>query len=167
MGRRSNLSEELIGAAREVAKKTKDAGELRKAMSVVLSGMLGISLTRVGELIGRSRATVARFHGQFRAWLSGVEPTEKKWGGRRRAYLSYEEEELFLSGFFEAAARGGILVVGQVREALEEKLGHKVAETTVYRMLERHGWRKVVPRRRHPKANETAQEEFKKNFKKK
>ncbi|MDQ1286137.1 MAG: hypothetical protein QG663_1563 [Thermodesulfobacteriota bacterium] len=37
MGRRPDLSAELVDAAREVAKKTKDARELRQAMSVVLS----------------------------------------------------------------------------------------------------------------------------------
>jgi hypothetical protein len=30
-------------------------------------------------------------------------------------------------------------------------------------MLARHGWRKIVPRPKHPKADTDAQEEFKKN----
>ena len=156
-----------MDAAREVARKTRDADELRRAMSVVLSGVMGLTLPRVGEMIGRSRATVARFHAEFRVWLSGRQDKEKNWGGRRRAYLTFEEEKEFLSGFFEAASRGGILVVSEVRTALEKKLGQKVAETTVYRMMARHGWRKIVPRRRHPKANESAQEGFKKNSREK
>ena len=156
-----------MDAAREVARKTRNADELRRAMSVVLSGVMGLTLPRVGEMIGRSRATVARFHAEFRAGLSGRQDKEKNWGGRRRAYLTFEEEKEFLSGFFEVASRGGILVVSEVRTALEKRLGHKVAETTVYRMLERHGWRKIVPRRRHPKANKSAQEGFKKNSKEK
>jgi transposase len=167
MGRRSGLSVEMVEAARDVARNTRDAGELRRAMSVVLSGVMGLTLPRVGGLIGRSRATVARLHAEFRAWLSGRQDKEKSWGGRRRAYLTFEEEKKFLSGFFEVASRGGILVVNEVRTALEERLGHKVAETTVYRMLERHGWRKIVPRRRHPKANKSDQESFKKNSKEK
>jgi len=165
MRRRPDLSVEMVEAAREVARKTRDAGELRRAMSVVLSGVVGFTLPHVGDLIGRSRATVARFHAEFKSWLSGRQEKERKWGGRRRAYLTFEEEKEFLSGFFEVASRGGILVVSEVRTALEEKLGHKVAETTVYRLLERHGWRKIVPRRRHPKANKSAQEGFKKNSK--
>ncbi len=167
MGRRSDLSSEVVEAARGVVSKTKDAGELRKAMSVVLSGGLGLTLPQVGELMGRSRATVARFRAQFKNWFSSRRVEEREWGGRRRAYLTLEEEKAFLARFFEAAARGGILVVSEVWSALEEKLGHKVAETTVYRMLARHGRRKVVPRPRHPKAKESAQKEFKKNLKKK
>ena len=167
MGRRADISAEMVEAARETVKKTRDAGQLRKAMSVVLVGAMGLTLPRVGELIGRSRATVARFHEEFKAWMSGGQDKEKNWGGRRRAYLTFEEEKEFLSGFFEVASRGGILVVQEVRSALEKRLGHKVAETTVYRMLERHGWRKIVPRRRHPKANKSEQKEFKKNSKEK
>ena len=167
MGRRADISAEMVEAARDTVRKTRDAGQLRKAMSVVLVGAMGLTLPRVGELIERSRATVARFHEEFKAWMSGGQDKEKNWGGRRRAYLTFEEEKEFLSGFFEVASRGGILVVQEVRSALEKRLGHKVAETTVYRMLERHGWRKIVPRRRHPKANKSEQEEFKKNSKEK
>ena len=167
MGRRPDISAEMVEAAREAVRNTRDVGELRRAMSVVLSGVMGLTLPRVGEVIGRSRATVARLRAEFRGWLSGRPYRGKNWGGRRRTYLTFEEEKEFLSGFFEIASRGGILVVNEVRSALEKRLRHKVAETTVYRMLERHGWRKIVPRRRHPKANKSEQEGFKKNSKEK
>ena len=167
MGRRPDISAEMVEAAREAVRNTRDVGELRRAMSVILSRVMGLTLPPVGEVIGRSRATVARLHAEFRGWLSGRPYREKNWGGRRRPYLTFEEEKEFLSGFFEIASRGGILVVNEVRSALEKRLGHKVAETTVYRMLERHGWRKIVPRRRHPKANKSEQEGFKKNSKEK
>ena len=167
MGRRPDFSAEMVDAARDVAKKTRDARELRQAISVVLSGVMGMTLPRVGDLIGRSRASVACYQSEFRSWFRGRQVKERKWGGRRRAYLTFEEEKEFLSGFFEVASRGGILVVSEVSTAFEKKLGHKVAETTVYRMLARHGWRKIVPRRRHPKADESAQEGFKKNSKQK
>lgn len=37
-----------------------------------------------------------------------------------------------------------------------------MASPTVYRMLDRHGWRKVIPRLRHPKADMQTQDAFKK-----
>jgi transposase len=123
---------------------------------------MGMTLLRVGELIGRSRAPVARFQSEFSAWFFGRQDKERKCGGQRRAYLTFEDEKEFWSGFFEDASRCGILVVRAIRTALEKKLGHKVVETTVYRMLARHGWRKILPRRRHSKANEAAQKGFKK-----
>jgi hypothetical protein len=41
---------------------------------------------------------------------------------------------------------------------------HPVHISTIYRLLDRHGWRKLVPRPRHPKANEREQAIFKKTF---
>ena len=46
--------------------------------------------------------------------------------------------------------------------ALAQKLGHPVAASVVYRMLARHGWRKVAPDTRHPKSDPQVQEEWKK-----
>lgn len=164
MGRKTDLPAEVVDAAREVMKSTKDAEELRRALSVVLSGALGLTLPAVAGLMGRSRATVVRLRKQFKDWYFGYE-VRKKWGGRRREYLTPEGEQDFLAGFFDDASRGGVLVVSEVKKSLEEKLGHDVAETTVYRMLARHGWRKIVPRRRHPKNSKPVQEDFKKNSK--
>ena len=39
---------------------------------------------------------------------------------------------------------------------------HPVAASVVYRMLARHGWRKVAPDTRHPKSDPLVQEEWKK-----
>ncbi|HEY6406604.1 MAG TPA: winged helix-turn-helix domain-containing protein, partial [Ktedonobacteraceae bacterium] len=43
-------------------------------------------------------------------------------------------------------------------------VGHEVAESTIYRLLGRHGWRKLMPRPTHPKASKEAQEQFKKTL---
>jgi transposase len=58
--------------------------------------------------------------------------------------------------------KGGILEASRVKAAYEQVLGRKVPKSTIYRMLARHGWRKVVPRPRHPKSDASAQAEFKK-----
>ena len=47
-------------------------------------------------------------------------------------------------------------------QAYQERTDKAVARSTVYRLLERHGWRKIVPRPRHPKADVAAQAAFKK-----
>jgi transposase len=47
---------------------------------------------------------------------------------------------------------------------LAEKLGQPVKASVVYRLLARHGWRKVAPDTRHPKSDPEAQAEWKKNF---
>jgi hypothetical protein len=40
----------------------------------------------------------------------------------------------------------------------------RVDETTIYRLLKRHEWRKLVPRPFHPKADKEKQELFQQNF---
>lgn len=84
-------------------------------------------------------------------------------GGRRREYMSVEEEKEFLRSFFEQASTGQIATAMQIKKAWEERLGHSVHKTTVYRLLKRHNWRKVVPRPFHKQGNSAEQEEFKKN----
>jgi transposase len=84
-------------------------------------------------------------------------------GNRGRAYLSLEEEAEFLKPFFERAAIGRIATAREIRKALEKRLGCSTHITSVYRLLKRHGWRKLVPRPVHAEAREERQAEFKKN----
>jgi len=61
-------------------------------------------------------------------------------------------------------ADGAVLVIPGLKSALEARLGRAVAWSTVYRMLARHGWRKLAPDTRHPDGDPAAGEEWKKNF---
>ena len=88
-------------------------------------------------------------------------------GGRRRSYLSLEQEAAFLEPFKQKALTGQIATTGEIKMALEKRLGHKVHKSTVYRLLKRQGWRKVVPRPFHVQAKKEEQEAFKKNSMKK
>ena len=86
-------------------------------------------------------------------------------GGRRHEYLSVQEEKEFLAPFFAQAESGEIATVAQIQHAFEARVGHEVDESTIYRLLARHGWRKLMPRPRHPQADLQAQAQFKKNLK--
>jgi len=90
-------------------------------------------------------------------------PKESK---RRRCYLSREQEAQFLGSFIERSRTGQIAVASQIKEALEERLGHDVHHSTIYRMLGRNGWRKVVPRPVHVQSKQQVQEDFKKTSRK-
>jgi transposase len=79
------------------------------------------------------------------------------------AYQSPEEEKAFLDSFKAEAQRGGILEVSKIHAKLEEHLSHKVHRSAVYKLLHRHGWRKLAPRKRHSKSDPAAQEAWKKN----
>ena len=93
----------------------------------------------------------------------GVAAVETKGkGGRKRYYLTVEQERQFLEPFFLQAKTGEIATAAEIHRAFEEHITHKVDGSTIYRLLQRHGWRKIVPRPRHPQAQQEVQEDFKK-----
>lgn len=76
--------------------------------------------------------------------------------------MKLEEEEAFLATWRVKAEKGELVVVTPLQGALEQKLGRKVKASVVYRLLDRHHWRKVAPDTRHPKADPVVQDEWKK-----
>lgn len=81
---------------------------------------------------------------------------------RGRAHLKLEEERALLKELDERAAKGELVSAAPLRAALEKRAGAKVHPSSAHRLLARHGWRKLVPRPRHPKADAQAQEAHKK-----
>ena len=72
------------------------------------------------------------------------------YGGNRRN-MSVEEESALLEPFREKAAKGQVIVVNEIKAVYEKAVGHSIGGTQIYYVLRRHGWRKVMPRSRHPK----------------
>jgi len=88
--------------------------------------------------------------------------SEKHYLGNHRN-MSVEEEALFLEQFREMAEQGHMLDIHKIRDAYEKEVGHRISCAQVYRVLYQHGWRKVMPRSKHPKkANEEVIETSKK-----
>ena len=77
--------------------------------------------------------------------------------------MTLEEERTFLEPWVKLASAGSLRVVSPWRAALAERVGHPVKASVIYRLLARHGGRKVAPDTRHPKGNPAAQEAWKKN----
>ena len=78
----------------------------------------------------------------------------KEYKGNHRN-MTYEEEEKFLSQFYEKAKQGQIVEVSEIEKAYAEKTNFETkSHGQIYDMLKRHCWRKVMLRSRHPqKAN--------------
>ncbi len=143
-------------------RKSKTKAEFQRVQSVWLRASLNLEDDQIAIAVGLSCNSVRCFHSRFR--LHGVEALIGVGrGGRRRQNLSIEQEDEVLRPFLEEAGTGGILVVAPIKIAYEQAVGHEVPRSTIYRLLARHGWRKLVPRPRHPKAKSGEQEEFKKN----
>ncbi len=163
MPKKAKVSNEVIESAMEAVQKAKTSDELRMAQSVVVPALLDVPDHVTSQIVGRSRVTVVRLRKQFAALKES--PTRKR-GGRRYGYMTIEQERQFLSHFLDQASDGGILVVSEIQRAFESLVGRRVAKTTIYRLLDRHDWRTIIPRPRHPNSNTEAREGFKKTPKK-
>ena len=133
----------------------------QRVMAVWLRAKCNMNARAVADAIGWSIHSVhqiqSRYFNKGRIIFDG--PGRD---GRRNENLSFRQESKLLAPFLRTAEKGGILIVSEIRKAYEQKVGKRVPPSTVYRMLTRHGWRKIVPRPSHPKADIELQEAFKK-----
>jgi transposase len=128
---------------------------------VWLRAALGFRAAQIAIALGWQVGSVRQVHsGYLRQGEAALR--SKPLGGRHRQNLTIEQEKELLFPFPEQAETGGVLVVAPVQAAYEAAVGRPVHHSVVYRALPRQGWRKVVPRPKHPKANEEAREAFKK-----
>src|SRR5437773_4677111 len=134
----------------------------RAAQAVLLPALASATLEQTAAILGVGRATVPRLQQRLRQWVR-PRATRPRWGGRRKALMSAEQEAEFLTPWAEQAREAGLLVLSPIRAALAQRLGRSVAASVVWRLLARHGWRKVAPDTRHPKSDPAAQEAWKKN----
>jgi len=149
--------------AQEMILRAETVDELRQAQAVVLPLAHGLSLEQTAQVIGRSVEWTCRLRNRFLAGETVGDGQRQRPGGRRRQNLSIEGEYAILAPFLERARSGGILVVPQIKAELERALGRRMALSSVYNLLHRHGWRKLAPDKRHPQSDPVAQEAWKKN----
>jgi transposase len=144
MAARTDDSRETVLRARNLLKRAQTAAELRAAQAVLFVSDYGLSLQQTAAMLGCSPPTV----GRLRRWLDSNpqngQSMHEKWGGRRRQNLSPEEEKRFLGRFQEQARNGEAITVKAIRQAYETRLGRIVPDSTIYRLLQRHGWHKVT-----------------------
>jgi transposase len=137
--------------------------ELRQAQAVLLPLQYGLSLEHTAQVIGVSKGWACQLRRRFMSGRMVGAADAPKPGGRKRENMSPEQEREFLAPFIEQAKTGGVLVVGEIKAALDKRLGRTVALASAYNLLHRHNWRKLVPDKRHPKSDPLAQEAWKKN----
>ena len=135
--------------------------EFQRIQCILIRATLGSSAAEIAQLLGWSVATVHMLHSRYTREGEGLFEIKAR-GGRRNQHLTSEEEAEFLAPFLGKATKGGVLVVSEIQTAFEALVGKTVAPSTIYRLLARNNWRKIVPRPQHPKADEAAQAAFKK-----
>ena len=82
---------------------------------------------------------------------------------RNRANTNLARERQILDEVLPDAATGGVVIIPRIKPVIEAKLGKTLALSSVYRMLARHGWRKLAPDTHHPQGDPEAREDWEKN----
>src|SRR5580698_6498885 len=136
--------------------------EQRQRIQMVLLRESGMTQPAIAEAMGVSLSTVNRAHMAYDH--GGLKALRRKpSGGRKRENMTLAEEKVLLTGFAKAAGAGELLNIHDLKVAYEKAIGHETSKSTVYNLLARHGWRKLMPRPFHPKRDIAAQNAFKKN----
>jgi transposase len=120
-----------------------------------------ISAKEIASAVGWHANTVRTTQRDFIAYGKVVFLDRSGNRGRPRI-MSPEDEKAILEAFEAIAKKGSVMVASEIRAAIEKKVGHKIHKATLYRILKRNKWRKVVPRPKHPKQNKDAIVAFKK-----
>ncbi len=145
----------------KLALRVKGHPAMRQRIQMVLLRESGMTQPAIAAAMGVSLSTVNRAHMAYdHEGLKALE--QKPLGGRKRENMTVSEEAALLNGFAKAAGAGEMLNIHDIKAAYEKAIGHETSDSTVYNLLARHGWRKLMPRPFHPKRDLMAQSAFKK-----
>lgn len=133
-----------------------------KKLAVLLVRFSGISIAETARRMNCSARTVARLTAEYKQ-LGLEEFMRNKYVGGNHRSLSEAEENEILARFEKMAEEGHIVTAQDIKKAFDERIGKDTGRGYIYMLLKRHGWRKVMPRAKHPKkADEEAIEASKK-----
>ena len=145
----------------EHARKVNKNKRVENRLRVLVLRAEGTELNEIAKITGYSRSNVNKLIATYcKEGIGAI--VENHYAGNRRN-MSLEEEAALLETFKQKAEQGQIIEVSEIKAAYEAKVGHSIGGTQIYYVLRRHGWRKVMPRSKHPnKASEEVIETSKK-----
>ena len=140
---------------------TKDKKEFVKLQTIYLYVIEKRPAFEVAKIVNKRVGRIYQIaHRYKKMGLDGL--INKPRGGRKWAYMSLDEERKLLESLTGKANKGLVVISKIVKNDAEEKLGHPVSADYAEDLLNRHGWRKIMPKPKHPKSSVEEHEEFKK-----
>lgn len=148
MASRYKFSSEEVAAIKEarIENKDKRAEARLKALELRAEGKKS---NEVSQATGFHPAYVTTLVAKYRE--KGLEAISGNHYGGNRRNMSVEEEAAILAPFRAKAEKGELVEVSEIEAAYQNAVGHSIGTSQIYYVLHRHGWRKVMPRSRHPK----------------
>ena len=148
------ISDADYALAQELAKKNKHK-RVDKRLQVILLRYEGLKDSEIAERTGYHRKRVSQLCVEF-CKVGAEQYAALKYGGNHRS-LTLDEETEILNEFRGRAEQGQVVSVQEIKAALDKKRGSESGRGYIYMLLSRHGWRKVLPRSKHPnKASDEA-----------
>ena len=142
--------------AKETATKDKNISRRLRALILWYEGK---SLKQIGEILSMHPMSVNQMCKRYRE--QGLEEYARNKYTSHWRLLSEAEEAEILNQF--KGQEGKQITAREIKAALDKACGKDTGRAYVYRVLERNGWSKKMPRSKHPKAaNEEACEASKK-----
>jgi transposase len=146
--------------SKENKRKIKDVKAYNRLL-VLHMRTLGKQNKEISEIVGFSLQYITELVSKYINEGMGAILLDKRTGNNRN--MSVSEEIDFLEQFTELADAGQLITIKLIMEKYVEITGKPCSDTTIYRLLKRHGWRKITPRPAHPgKASEEEIESSKK-----
>ena len=161
MAARYRISEEQVAELERAGKKNKDKN-VEKRLKALLLHAEGKKREQIAEQTGFVKSYISELVSKYcNKGLGAI--VENHYPGNHRS-LSFAEEVALLEPFKSGAEAGQIVEVSAIKRAYEKAIGRPLTSRgQIYYVLQRHGWRKVMPRSKHPnKASEEAIEASKK-----
>ena len=149
MVKRYHIGEEQVEEIEGERKKNRDKN-IEKRLKALLLHAEGKKRAEIAERTGYAKSYISELVSKYcKKGISAI--VENHYPGNHRN-LSFAEEESFLESFMKAAEDGQLIEVSAIKAAYEEKIGRSLESNRgqIYRVLARHGWRKVMPRSKHP-----------------
>ena len=148
MSSRYKFSVEEIREIQKARKETTDKRVDRRLKALEMRA-LGQSAEEVGRTCEYHPSYITTLVAKYRnGGLAAI--TESHYRGNRRN-MSIEEEAAILEPFRKRAEAGMLVEVSEIKAAYQKEVDHPISEAQIYYVLHRHGWRKIMPRSRHPK----------------
>ena len=143
-------------------KKEHPAYVYKRLMVLKFKAIDGMRSDETGKLLELYTSSVNRIVNRYKAGGMEVIVGKRHSGGNQN--MNTEEEAAFLERFREQSEAGHVIEVTEIYQAYQKAVGHPVTRNAIYYLLKKHGWRKIMPRGRHPKkADEEAIQAYKKN----
>ena len=156
------ISEQEYERIKEAAKKNKNK-RVDKKLQVLIMRHENKGNEEISARTGYKVRYITTLMGQYKK--QGLEEFIRIKQTSHNRNMSVEQEAKVLAKFEEEADAGHELTVNEIRQGLESELGKETSVAYAYRVLKRHGWRKVMPRPKHPKAADKEEQDSSKKLK--